>query len=143
MADSTDGATGGLPDALSGDMGGAARLLGIEIKDATPARVVASMPVTPEHHQPFGYLHGGMSVVLAESAASVGAYLAAPDGKGAMGIEVNANHVRAVREGTLTAVATPLHTGRTTHVWQVEITSEKGKLVCASRCTLAIVDDQG
>lgn len=97
------------------------------------------MPVTEKHHQPFGVLHGGVSVVLAESVASIGAYLAAPEGHVAMGIEINANHIRAVREGTVTAVATPVHRGRSTHVWQVEIRGAQGKLVCVSRCTLAIV----
>ena len=125
-----------LPD----NLGGVADLLGIEIASATPDRVTATMPVTPDHHQPFGLLHGGVSVVLAETAASVGAYLAAPEGKGAAGIEVNANHVRPMREGTLTATATPLHTGQTTQVWEVKLRDEADRLVCASRCTLAVVD---
>ncbi|NBC86107.1 MAG: hotdog fold thioesterase [Bacteroidetes bacterium] len=120
-------------------MGGAAELLDIEIVEMSDEKVVATMPVTPKHHQPFGVLHGGVSVVLAESVASVGAYLAAPDGFVAMGIEINANHIRAVREGTVTAVATPVHRGRSTQVWQVEITGENDKLICVSRCTLAIV----
>jgi len=125
-----------LPD----NFGGVADLLDIEIAAMGPDRVTATMPVTPDHHQPFGRLHGGVSVVLAETAASVGAYLAAPDGKGAAGIEVNANHVRPVQTGTLTATATPLHTGRTTQVWEIKIHDEADRLVCASRCTLAIVE---
>lgn len=125
-----------LPETL----GGAAELLGIELDQATPERVTATMPVTPDHHQPFGLLHGGVSVVLAESAASVGGHLAAPDGSTAVGIEVNANHVRSVRQGRLTAAATPLHTGRTTQVWTIEIRDEDDRLVCASRCTLAVVE---
>jgi len=120
-------------------MGGAAELLDIEIVEMSEEKVVATMPVTKKHHQPFGVLHGGVSVVLAESVASVGAYLAAPDGFVAMGIEINANHIRAVREGTVTAVATPVHRGRSTQVWQVEITGDNDKLICVSRCTLAIV----
>jgi uncharacterized protein (TIGR00369 family) len=83
-----------------------------------------------------------VSVVLAESAASVGGYLAAPDGHTAVGIEINANHVRSMREGRLTAVATPVHTGRTTHVWEIELTNEDDALICVSRCTLAIVKDR-
>ena len=126
----------GLPD----DLGGVAELLGIEIEAAAPDRVGATMPVTPDHHQPFGVLHGGVSVVLAESAASVGAHLAAPSGRTAAGMEVNANHVRSVRDGTLTATATPLHTGRTTQVWRVDIRDADDQLVCASRCTLAVVE---
>ena len=121
-------------------LGGAADLLGIAIETATPERVVATMPVTPDHHQPFGLLHGGVSVVLAETAASVGGFLAAPDGQAAAGLEVNANHVRPVRNGTVTATATPLHTGRTTQVWAVKIRDADDRLVCASRCTLAVVD---
>jgi uncharacterized protein (TIGR00369 family) len=126
--------------ALPETLGGVAALLGIEIDEASAERVTATMPVTPDHHQPFGLLHGGVSVVLAESAASVGGHLAAPEGRTAAGIEVNANHVRSVREGTLTATATPLHTGRTTQVWSVEIRDADDHLVCASRCTLAVVD---
>lgn len=125
-----------LPD----DLGGVAELLGIEIEDMGPKRVTATMPVTPDHHQPFGVLHGGVSVVLAESAASVGGHLAAPSGHTAVGIEVNANHVRPVREGQLTATATPLHAGSTTQVWTIKIHDAEDRLVCASRCTLAIVE---
>lgn len=98
------------------------------------------MPVTSDHHQPFGLLHGGVSVVLAETAASIGGHLAAPEGATAVGIEVNANHVRPVREGRVTVTATPLHTGRTTQVWEVKIQNEEERLVCASRLTLAVVD---
>lgn len=135
-SDDPDSEKAPLPD----NLGGVAELLGIEIEEMGPERVTATMPVTPDHHQPFGLLHGGVSVVLAETAASVGAYLAAPEGKGAAGIEVNANHVRPMREGTLTATATPLHTGQTTQVWEVKLRDEADRLVCASRCTLAVVD---
>jgi uncharacterized protein (TIGR00369 family) len=129
--------------ALPDDLGGVAGLLNIELVETGPERVTATMPVTPKHHQPFGVLHGGVSVVLAESVASVGAYLAAPEGHGAVGMEVNANHVRSVRQGRVMAVATPLHTGRTTHVWDVKIHHEGDTLVCVSRCTLAIVQEDG
>ena len=125
------------PDGL----GGVASLLDIELTEHGPERVVATMPVTPNHHQPFGTLHGGVSVVLAETVASVGAYLAAPADRGAAGLEVNANHVRPVRDGRLAAVGTPLHTGRSTHVWDVKIRRAADEaLVCVSRCTIAIVD---
>ncbi len=123
------------------DLGGVASLLDIRLTESEPERVVATMPVTPDHHQPFGTLHGGVSVVLAETVASVGGFLAAPDGQTAAGLEVNANHVRPVRDGRLVAVGTPLHTGRSTHVWDVKIHREADEaLVCVSRCTLAIVD---
>ncbi len=125
-----------IPDA------GVGRLLGIQMQEASADRVVATMEVTPDHHQPFGYLHGGVSVVLAESVASVGGYLRAPEGKAAMGLEINANHVRSVKEGKLTAVGEPLHTGRSTQVWQIEIRDERERLICISRCTLAVVNQR-
>jgi uncharacterized protein (TIGR00369 family) len=112
--------------------------LGIRLLEARPERVVAEMDVTPRVHQPFGFLHGGASVSLAETVASIGAFLAAPEGHTAFRLEINANHLRSVREGKLTATATPLHSGRTTAVWNIEIRDERGRLVCISRCTLAI-----
>lgn len=118
--------------------------LGIQYEELAADRVVATMPVVPRVHQPLGYLHGGASVVLAESAASMGANVTAfAHGKAAFGLEINANHVRPMTEGLLRAVATPLHRGRTTHVWEVRISDEAGHLVCAARCTLALVDAPG
>lgn len=117
------------------------RTLGIEYEELTADRVVATMPVGPRVHQPLGYLHGGASVVLAESVASMGANATAfAQGKAAFGLEINANHLRPKRDGVLRAVAEPLHRGRTTHVWEVRIYDEDGRLVCAARCTLALVD---
>jgi len=133
-----DGDSDGSP--LPEDLGGVAQLLGIKVQEAGPERVVATMPVTPDHHQPFGVLHGGVSVVLAESAASIGGHLATPPERTAVGVEVNANHVRPVCDGRLAATATSLHTGRTTQVWAVKIRDEADHLVCASRCTLAVVE---
>lgn len=117
--------------------------LGIAFEEAGADRVVATMPVEPRHHQPLGYLHGGATVALAETVASVGAYLAAPDGHTAFGMEINANHLRPKRDGTLRAVGRPLYAGRSTQVWQVEVHDERGKLICVSRCTLAIVPLDG
>ena len=113
--------------------------LGMEIVEGSAERVVATMPVEPRHHQPLGYLHGGATVALAETVASVGAYLAAPDGYTAFGQEINANHLRPMREGLLTATGTPIHVGRTSQVWGVEVRGQDGKMVCVSRCTLAVV----
>lgn len=113
--------------------------LGIEVVEAGGQRVVATMPVEPRHHQPLGYLHGGATVALAETVASVGAYLGAPDGYTAFGMEINANHLRPKRDGTLTAVGKPVYAGRSTQVWEVRVTDEHDKLVCISRCTLAVV----
>lgn len=116
------------------------KTLEINVLEASPEKVVATMPVQPKVHQPFGLLHGGASVALAESVASVGAFLSVADqGMLAVGLEINANHLRGVRDGIVTATATPIHKGRTTHVWQVEIKDENGKMVCISRCTLAII----
>jgi len=115
--------------------------LGIVLTEASPERVVATMPVTPAHHQPFGILHGGASVALAETVASFGSSVSIDiTRRRAVGLEINANHVRSLREGTLTAVGTPLHLGRSTQVWSVEIRDEAGRLVCVSRCTLALID---
>ena len=120
------------------------RTLGIAYEELTAGRVVATMPVEPRVHQPLGYLHGGASVVLAESVASMGANVTAmPQGKAAFGLEINANHIRPKRDGMLRAVATPLHRGRTTHVLEVRIYDEAEHLVCAARCTLALVDAEG
>ena len=115
------------------------KTLNIEFQELTPTRVVATMPITPAHHQPYGYLHGGASVALAESVASVGGMLNCPPGKGVVGLEINANHVRPRRSGMLTAIGAPLHSGQTTHIWEVKIYDETEKLVCISRCTLAVV----
>ena len=114
--------------------------LGIEIVEATKERVIATMPVGPKVHQPFGLLHGGASVSLAETAASLAAYMNVDHAtETAVGIEINANHLRAKRDGVVTATATPLHVGRRTQVWDVRIADEAGRAVCASRCTLAVV----
>lgn len=114
--------------------------LQINVLEATPERVTATMPVGPRVHQPFGVLHGGASVALAESVASIGASVNLDLNKQmAVGLEINANHLRTVREGLLTAVATPLHLGRSTQVWHIEICDEDEKLVCVSRCTLAVL----
>lgn len=118
---------------------GLADLLGISFESVEAERVVATMPVTPDHHQPLGYLHGGASVVLAESVASVGATVGALPEKVAFGLEINANHVRPVQSGRLRAVGERLHAGRTTQVWQVRITDDEDRLICVSRCTLALV----
>ena len=114
--------------------------LGIEYVEMEPKRVVMRMPIDVRHQQPLGYLHGGASVALAESAATVGAWLNCPPGKVAFGSEINASHLRPKRSGTLTAVGTPVHRGRNSQVWDVEIHDENGKAVCASRCTLAVVE---
>jgi 1,4-dihydroxy-2-naphthoyl-CoA hydrolase len=117
--------------------------LEIEILEVVKDRVVAQMPVQPKVHQPFGLLHGGASVALAETVASLGAYINVMEsGMNAVGLEINANHLRGKRDGIVTATALPLHRGRSTHVWEVRITDENDQLVCISRCTLAIVPNK-
>jgi len=118
--------------------------LGIEITEATKERVVARMPVGPKVHQPFGVLHGGASVALAETVASVAGWMNVDQAtEVTMGIEINANHLRTKRDGVVTATATPVHVGRRTQVWDVRIVDEEGKAVCVSRCTLAVVPKPG
>jgi len=102
----------------------------------------AEMPVVPKTHQPFGLLHGGVSVVLAETVGSTASHLALPDGKQGVGLEINANHVRSVRSGIVTATSRLLHLGKMTHVWDIKIVNEQNKLVCVSRITMAIIDAQ-
>ena len=122
---------------------GLANVIGLELKELTPDRVVATMPVDDRTKQPFGLLHGGASAALAETVASIGAYLNI-DGErqAAVGVELNANHLRAKTDGIVTGTATPLHRGRRTQVWDIRIVDEQERLVCVSRCTLAIVDRQ-
>ncbi len=116
-------------------------VLDIKLIQAEKNLVVATMPIGPNHRQQLGYLHGGISVVLAESLASLGSVLNIDaDRQMAFGLEINANHLRPKREGQLTGIATPIQLGRTTHVWDIRITDERDKLICISRCTVTIVD---
>ena len=116
-------------------------VLGVEFTEAGDGYLVARMPVDPRTHQPFGILHGGASVVLAESIGSTASFLllADPTKQRAVGLEINANHLRSVRSGWVTGRCTAIHIGRTTHVWDIRITDEQDKLVCISRLTVAIV----
>lgn len=115
--------------------------LGIEIVELDKNKVVMSMPVDERTHQPYGYLHGGASVLLAETIASIGATLHVDvNEKDVFGMEINANHIRSKRDGKVFAIGTPLHIGRTTQVWSIEIKDENDKLVCISRCTIGVVE---
>lgn len=114
--------------------------LGIEIIKLEKDEVVMTMPVDDRTKQPAGFLHGGASVALAETAASVGASLHIdPAEMNVFGIEINANHIKSKRDGLVTAIAKPLHSGRTTMVWEINITDEDDALICISRCTVGIV----
>lgn len=113
--------------------------LDIHVVEATTDKVVLQMGVGPHVHQPMGILHGGASAVIAESAASIGAFLNCDPGEEfCVGTDLNISHLRAKREGTVTATAVPVRKGRTMHVWQIDITDEDGKAVAVARCTLAI-----
>lgn len=117
--------------------------LGIEVEEATAERVVLALDVGPAVHQPFGLLHGGVNVVLAETCASIGALLAAPEGHITFGVEINANHLRSVRSGRVVATGTPIRQGRTIAVWETRIEDADGNLTCVSRCTVAIRTARG
>lgn len=115
--------------------------LGIEITEISDDFICGKMPVDHRTHQPMGLLHGGASVVLAESLASMGAALQVDlTKKACVGLEINANHIRGVREGWVYAKATAIHSGRSTQVWETKITNEAGDLVCISRMTVAVID---
>jgi len=114
--------------------------LDVDVIEASPDRVVLSLAVGPSVHQPFGVLHGGVSALLAESAASMGGAMNVPDGKAVVGIELNASHLRSVSGGELIATATPIRIGRTVHVWNIDLVGSDGRQVCAARCTLSVID---
>ncbi|HEX8592090.1 MAG TPA: hotdog fold thioesterase [Pseudomonas sp.] len=114
--------------------------LDIRFESFTDDSLTASMVVDHRTHQPYGLLHGGASVVLAESVGSTASYLCIDTSKYfCVGLEVNANHLRGLRSGRVTAVARPVHMGRTTHVWDIRLTSDEGKTSCISRLTIAVV----
>jgi 1,4-dihydroxy-2-naphthoyl-CoA hydrolase len=122
---------------------GLQKVLGIEIVEMSPERVVATMPVDERTHQPFGILHGGASIALAETVASLGAANRIDRERFvAVGQEINGNHLRPKSDGIVTATGVPVHVGRSSQVWSIEIRDEARKLVCISRCTLAIVPRQ-
>jgi 1,4-dihydroxy-2-naphthoyl-CoA hydrolase len=115
--------------------------LGIQVVKQEKDCVIMTMPVNGATKQPFGLLHGGASVALAETAASIGTWLNVDQNRqAAVGIEINANHIRSKRDGVVTATASPLHKGRTTMVWDIQIRDEAAKLICVSRCTVAVID---
>ncbi|MBL6459326.1 hotdog fold thioesterase [Belnapia sp. T6] len=114
-------------------------LLGIEVVEVGPDFLRAEMPVDRRHIQPFGILHGGGSVVLAETIGSFAGAMALPEGETCVGVEVNANHLAPVREGDrVSALCRPLQLGRSLQVWQIEITRSDGRLSCVARLTTAV-----
>jgi 1,4-dihydroxy-2-naphthoyl-CoA hydrolase len=114
--------------------------IGIVFTEVGDDYLVATMPVDRRTHQPFGLLHGGASAALSETLGSSAANSCLDLGaEYAVGLEINANHVRAVRSGTVTGTARPVHVGRRTQVWETRVVDEAGKLVCVSRLTMAVV----
>ncbi len=115
-------------------------LLGIEIVELSEERAIATMPVDKRTHQPFGLLHGGASVALAETVASIGTFnLIDKETEICVGLEINANHLKGKKDGVVTAIGTVLHKGKTTMVWDIKIVDENEALICVSRCTMAIL----
>ena len=114
--------------------------LGIEISAFGEGWIEATMPVDHRTTQPFGLLHGGISVALAETIGSLAGYLAIEENKIAVGLDINAHHLRSVKQGIVTAKATPISLNRNIHVWQIDIRDEQDKLCCVSRLTLSILN---
>ncbi len=115
-------------------------LIGIEFTEITDDSLSATMPVDERTHQPYGILHGGASVVLAESLGSVASNMVLDEHlKMGVGLEINANHLRPVKSGFVTGICKPVHIGGKTHVWEIKIYDERGKMNCISRLTVAII----
>ena len=113
--------------------------LGIEFLEVGDNWIRGRVPVDTRTRQPYGILHGGVSVVLAETLGSCGAAFACPQSHRAVGLDINANHLRSTTSGWVTGTARPLHVGRSTHVWQIELTNDQGQLTCVSRLTMSIL----
>src|ERR1700727_556806 len=121
------------------DSPGVNKQLGVEVVEVSPEKVVLQVEVGPKVHQPYGILHGGVSALLAEGAASVGGAISVGPDEIVVGTELNCSHLRSMTEGTLTAVATPIRKGRRVHVWGIELRDGKGALICVARCTLQVL----
>ncbi|HEY8908300.1 MAG TPA: hotdog fold thioesterase [Rhodoferax sp.] len=113
--------------------------LGIEFLEVGEDFISARVPVDARTRQPLGLLHGGVSVVLAETLGSVAAYYACPPGHQVVGLDINANHLRGVKSGWVTGTVRPVHIGRTTQVWQIDMCNEAGQPTCVSRITMAVL----
>lgn len=115
--------------------------LEIEFIEIGADYLIAKMPVSDKTRQPFGLLHGGASVVLAETLGSVAAsIIVVPQGKIPVGLEINANHIKSVKQGFVFGKVTPVHVGKSTHLWEIKITNESEQLICVSKITIAILD---
>jgi uncharacterized protein (TIGR00369 family) len=117
----------------------APEFLGMEFLEVGEDFIKARIPVNERTRQPYGLLHGGVSVVLAETLGSCGAYYACPEGFRAVGLDINANHLRGATSGYVTGTARPVHIGRSTQVWQIDMFNDAGEITCASRITMAVL----
>jgi 1,4-dihydroxy-2-naphthoyl-CoA hydrolase len=113
--------------------------LGMEFLEVGDDFIRGRIPVDARTRQPYGLLHGGVSVVLAETLGSCGAAYSCPEGHRAVGLDINANHLKGATEGWVTGVARPVHIGRTTQVWQIDMRNDAGELTCVSRLTMAVL----
>jgi 1,4-dihydroxy-2-naphthoyl-CoA hydrolase len=120
-------------------VGTAAAHLGVEFLEVGDDFIRARVPVDQRTRQPHGVLHGGVSALLAETLGSCGAAYSCPEGQRVVGLDINANHLRSVTSGWVTGVTRPVHRGRSTHVWHIDMSNEAGQLVCVSRLTLAVL----
>lgn len=120
-------------------VGTAVEHLGIEFLEVGPDFIRARVPVDTRTKQPYGLLHGGVSVVLAETLGSCGAAYSSPEGHRAVGLDINANHLKSATGGWVTGITRPVHIGRTTQVWQIDMTNDAGELTCVSRITMAVL----
>ncbi|MEO7127601.1 MAG: hotdog fold thioesterase [Rhodoferax sp.] len=113
--------------------------LGVEFLEVGDDFIRARVPVNTRTRQPYGLLHGGVSVVLAETLGSCGAAYSCPEGYRAVGLDINANHIKGTVSGWVTGITRPVHMGRTTHVWQIDLSNAAGELTCVSRITMAVL----
>jgi len=119
--------------------GTAVRQLGIEFTEVGDDFIAARVPVDARTKQPYGLLHGGVSVVLAETLGSCGAAFTCPDGHRAVGLDINANHLKGATQGWVTGITRPVHIGRSTQVWHIDLRNEAGELTCVSRITMSVL----
>ena len=114
--------------------------LDMEVTDIGPEHLSMRMLVSPNKHQPMGLLHGGATAALAENVGSLAGNITAGEGKACVGLSLNCNHIRSVRDGYVIATAVPVHLGRSTQIWEIEIKDENNNLVSVCRLTLAVID---
>ena len=128
-----------IEDLVKIHVGTAVEHLGVEFLEVGDNFIKARVPVDRRTKQPYGLLHGGVSVLLAETLGSCGAAYAAPEGYRCVGLDINANHLKGATSGWVTGITRPIHIGRTTQVWQIDLSNEAGELTCVSRITMAVL----